>query len=171
MTGFARLLSATAALTALIAGATIAGPDTVGYPANYRTEFVNYLDVDRYDRKRVRKMYVSPDAHASAVAGQDLPDGTVLIMADHDAALDADGNPMLDANGRMMAQDPVLNIFVMEKNSAWNTANEDWDYAWYLPDGSPRPEANFDGCFACHSNRTGRDYTFTYWKYVSDGGN
>ena len=171
MSRSANLLTVSTAIAALIAGATLAGPDTVAYPANYQATFVNYLDVDRYDRKRVRKMYVSPDAHAAAVPGENLPDGTVLIMEDHDATLDGDGNPMLDANGRMIPQDAVVNVFVMEKNNAWNTDNETWDYAWYLPDGSPRPEAEFDGCFACHANRTGRDYTFTYWKFVADAGN
>jgi hypothetical protein len=48
------------------------------------------------------------------------------------------------------------------------TANETWDYAWYQADGAPRPYAEFDGCFSCHANRTERDYTFTYWKFVAD---
>lgn len=150
------------------AGTLWAGPDRVGLPEDYPATFVNYLDVDRPDRKRVRKMYVSPDAHAAAKAGTDLPDGTILIMEDHDAKKDADGNLQRDADGRLIALDPVVNIFIMEKNRGWQTDNGNWDYAWYLPDGTPRPDAKFAGCFSCHANRSERDFTFTYWKTVSD---
>jgi hypothetical protein len=160
-------LSAMAA-TVLATGMLAAGPQEVALPKGYQTEFVNYLDVDRPDRKRVRKMYVNPEAHAAAKAGEDLPDGTVLIMEDHDAKTDADGNPVRDADGRFIALDPVTGVFVMEKNAAWSTANEQWDYAWYLADGTPKPDAKFEGCFTCHSGRAERDYTFTYWKFVSD---
>ena len=152
----------------LAASKLVAGPDTVALPADYQTRFINYLDVDRIDRKRVRKMYVSPEAHTTAKAGADLPDGTVLIMEDHDAQLDSDGNLVRDADGRLIALQPVTNVFVMEKDTAWSTSNGHWDYAWYLPDGTPKPDATFDGCFSCHANRAERDFTFTYWKFVSD---
>ncbi|WP_233417108.1 cytochrome P460 family protein [Halovulum marinum] len=157
-----------AAAAVLLATAALAGPDEVALPDGYQERFVNYLDVDRLDRNRVRKMYVSPEAHAAAQAGAPLPDGTVLIMEDHDAQIGADGAPMFGADGRLIALEPVVNIFVMETNAAWSTANETWDYAWYLPDGSPRPDASFDGCFSCHASRAERDYTFTYWTFLRD---
>lgn len=156
------------ALAALAAGDAVAGPDRVSLPQNYRESFVNYLDVDHHDRKRVRKMYVNPQAHAAATAGAELPDGTVLIMEDHDARTDANGDLVFGADGRLVAEEAVTNVFVMEKNTAWSTENGHWDYAWYLPDGTPKPDAKFAGCFSCHANRAERDYTFTYWKFVSD---
>ncbi|WEX74019.1 cytochrome P460 family protein [Sinorhizobium numidicum] len=137
-------------------------------PEKYQERFVNYLDVDHLDRKRVRKMYVNPEAHAAAQADQELPDGTVLIMEDHDAKTDAGGNLVRDADGRLIALEPVSNIFVMEKNAAWTTDNGHWDYAWYLPNGIPKPDAKFEGCFSCHTSRAERDFTFTFWKFVSD---
>ncbi|MCT7374698.1 cytochrome P460 family protein [Chelativorans salis] len=158
----------TASALVLAADKSSSGPDEVSLPENYQDEFLNYLDVDHLDRKRVRKMYVNREAHAAAVAGEDLPDGTLLIMEDHDATTDADGNLVWGDDGRLIALDAITNIFVMEKNAAWTTANGHWDYAWYLPDGSPRPDASFDGCFSCHANRADRDFTFTYWKFVSD---
>ncbi len=162
------LLGLSSAALTLTAGTLLAGPEQVKLPPDYQAGFVNYLDVDRIDRKRVRKMYVNAQAHDAAKAGAELPDGTVLIMEDHDAKLDGDGSMARDADGRLIAQDPVVNIFVMEKNAAWNTANGHWDYAWYLPDGSAKADAKFEGCFSCHTNRTGRDYTFTYWKFLAD---
>lgn len=155
------------ALGLALATPLLSGPDTVALPDGYQGSYVNYLDVDRPDRKRVRKMYVNPEALEAAVASEDLPDGTILIMEDHDAVLEGEA-PVTDAEGRFVAQEPVVGIFVMEKNAAWTTDNGNWDYAWYLPDGSPRPETKFDGCFACHANRADRDYNFTFSTYVAD---
>ena len=136
-------------------------------PADYQTRFVNYLDVDRLDRNRVRKMYLDPEVLEAAVAGEPLPDGTVPIMEDHDAVLGADERAAFDENGRVILQEAVGNIFVMEKNAAWTTDNGNWDYARYLADGSPRPEADFSGCFSCHAKRAGRDCNLTFSKFVS----
>ena len=163
--------SAAAAIIAIGVTAVLAGPDEVQLPQDYQTKLVNYLDVDRFDRKRIRRMYVNQEALETAIAGQPLPDGTILIMEDHDATLGADEALLFDDNGRMIPQDEVGNIFVMEKNAAWSTENENWDYAWYQADGTPRPDAEFDGCFACHNNRAERDYTFTFWKFVLDQSN
>lgn len=156
---------------AVLGVAASAGPDRVKLPENYQQSFVNYLDVDRYDRLGVRKMWVNPEAHEAAQAGEPLPDGTVLIMELHAARTDADGNPVHGEDGRLVADPEVGHRFVMEKNSDWSTRNGNWDYAWYQPDGSARPDANFDGCFACHDHRAGRDYTFTYFKFLEDAAN
>lgn len=155
----------------LSAGDLLAGPDTVALSGNYKADFVNYLDVDRIDRKRVRKMYVNPAALEAAKADEPLPNGTVLIMENHDAKVDADGNLMRDVFGRLIAATETGNRFVMEKNEAWSTENEHWDYAWYGADGKPSTSkfaTTMDGCFACHANREERDYTFTFSKYLID---
>jgi hypothetical protein len=151
-----------------------AGPKTVKLPETYQSNFVKYLDVDRYDRKRVRKMYVNPEGMAAAKPGGQLPDGTILIMEDHDAKLDTDGNLLKDADGRLIAKEAVTNIFVMEKNSSWSTDNENWDYAWYGADGKPSTSKfakTMDGCFSCHSNRAERDFNFTFSTFVTDHAN
>ena len=165
------------AAATLLAGAVaygLADNATVGYPDGYTDSFLLYNTVDRLDRNVVRFMYVSPDSHAAAMGGAPAPDGTILIMEDHPAALDADGNPLHDAAGRLVPGDDVTNVFVMEKRPGWgelrpaDSRNGDWDYGWYLADGTPRPEASFDGCFTCHMNRAGRDFTFTYSAWLLD---
>lgn len=103
-------LHSSLAVAGLIAAAAFAGPDQVALPENYQATFVNYLDVDRFDRKRVRRMYVSPEAHAAVAAGDPMPDGTVLIMEDHDAVLNADETFRFDDNGRLIPKDAVANI-------------------------------------------------------------
>ncbi|MGH6923968.1 MAG: cytochrome P460 family protein [Propylenella sp.] len=152
----------------LFAAQSQAGPERIDYPEGYAEKFVNYLDVDHVARKRVRKMYVSPEANEAAQAGAPLPDGTILIMEDHDAEVAADGAAEMDAEGRLVPQEAIGNIFVMAKNPEWETANGNWEYARFNADGSRPADASFEGCFSCHTSRVERDFTFTYWKFVSD---
>jgi hypothetical protein len=160
-------------LAVVVAGPLLAGPERVAFPEGFETGFVHYNSVDRPDRKRVRLMYVSPASDKAAKPGEPAPDGTVLVMADKNAKLDADGNPVLDSDGRMIPEGDFTSIFVMEKRAGWGDGqpadmrNGDWDYASYKPDGRLNPEAKYQGCFSCHNNRTGADFTFTYFANVA----
>lgn len=159
-----------------LAAPLLAGPERVAFPAGFETGFVHYNSVDRPDRKRVRLMYVSPPSDAAATPGEAAPNGTVLVMADRNARLDADGNPILDAEGRMIPEGDFTAIFVMEKRAGWGATqppdmrNGDWDYAAFKPDGTLNPETKTQGCFSCHNNRAGADFTFTYFPNVADRG-
>jgi len=164
-----------AALVAMALPAA-AGPERITWPAGFAEDYVLYLQVDRHDRNRVRFMYVNPEADAQARGGEALPDGTVLIMADRDAQLDSDGNPVIGPDGRFVATGDFTNIFVMEKGAGWGEGqpadmrNGDWDYAWFQPDGQLKPDAQYGGCFSCHAYRDERDFTFTYAKFLIDQG-
>lgn len=169
----AALLLGLAAMAAPAAD-VLAGPELVGFPEGYQERFVLYNKVDRPDRKTIRFMYVDPEAHAAAEAGEPAPYGTVLIMEDHKAKLEGE-EAVRDAEGRMVPTEEVTNVFVMEKQPGWGAGyppekrNGEWEYAWFLPDGSRKEDAKFDGCFGCHMSRAERDYTFTFAKYVLDG--
>jgi hypothetical protein len=171
------MLALAAVVTVAAAVPLFATPERVKLPEQYSSGFVLFNKVDRPDRKRIRFMYVNPEAHALAKPGEMLPEGTVLIMEDHDATLGTDGNPVLDKDGRLVPTDAPTAIFVMEKRAGFGAANElppdkdngDWDYAAYKADGSPNSEAKLENCFACHMSRSSRDFTFTYFKNVADG--
>ncbi len=160
-----------------VAAPLLATPERVKLPEKYSSDFVLYNKVDRPDRKRVRFMYVNPEAHAQAKPGEMLPEGTVLVMEDHDAVVGADGNPVLDKDGRLMPTDARTVVFVMEKRAGFGAANElppekdngDWDYAAYKADGSPNLEAKLENCFSFHMPRASGDFTFTYFTNVEDG--
>jgi hypothetical protein len=161
-------------LAALAAGYALAGPERVAFPKDYPS-WVKYTVVERPDRKIVRNMYVNPDAHAKAKAGEPIPDGTVLVMEDMKVRLDGAGAPEIGPDGRFVPTGEVVGIFVMEKRRGWGEAipadmrNGDWDYSSFAPDGTVRPNLNTSGCFACHLNRKGgRDFTFTYAKVLLD---
>lgn len=164
-----------AAVILLSASGAVAGPERVAFPGGYQQKFVRFLDVDRPDRKTKRFFYVNPEALEAAEAGQALPDGTVLVMEDHPVELDGE-QPRRDTEGRFIATPEVTNVFVMEKQPGWGEAypadkrNGDWDYAWYDAAGTLKHSdpARYEGCFSCHQSRAGRDYTFTFFKYVED---
>lgn len=164
------------ALATLLTTAARAGPERVEFPTGYRDVFVEYLRIDRPDRKTTRFFYVNPDALSAAVPGQELPQGTVLIMEDHKVLLDGAGDPAADGDGRFQPTDEITNVFVMEKQPGWGadypleTRNGDWDYAWFEADGSRKQGdfVRFTGCFSCHMNRANRDFTFTFFKYLLD---
>jgi hypothetical protein len=176
MRTIARLTLGAAGTGALLwlASAALAGPEQVGYPDRYATGFVRYLTVDRPDRNIVRFFYVNPEALETATPGEDLPYGTVLVMEDHEARMVTSEQAVRDAQGRLIPTDEVTNVFVMEKRVGFGEEyppekrNGEWEYAWFLPDGSRKADAGFEGCFACHLNRAGRDFTFTLYKYVLD---
>jgi hypothetical protein len=155
-----------------------AGPEKVELPADWRTRFVLYNEIERPDRtpNQVRLMYVNPEAAAAARAGQPAPSGTVLVMEDRPAVAGADGKPLRDAKGRMQVGERTLALAVMEKRPGWGAEypatqrNGEWEYASYTPEGVKRAGIDTKPCFACHLPRTGaRDYTFTFMRWVEEG--
>jgi Cytochrome P460 len=163
----------------LIAAPASAGPEKVELPADWRARFVVYNEIERPDRNpnQVRLMYANPEAIVAARAGSPAPAGTILVMEDRLAELDAAGRPVLDARGRMKPSARIANVFVMEKRPGWGAEypaewrNGEWEYAGYTPEGTKRAGVNTQACFQCHTARrgAGRDYTFTFLQWVEDG--
>ena len=156
-------------------GTAHAGAEKVAFPEGYQTHFVRYTTVDKPKRKTVRFMYVNPESLAKAKANQPAPHGTVLIIEDHKAKLDAAGNPVTDARGRFIPTSEITNIFVQEKQPGWGAEypaakrNGEWEYSWFNAKGVLRTEAfvKFDNCFACHKeNAEFDDYTFTFATFL-----
>ena len=52
-----------------LATAAAAGPERVAYPEGYAEDFVEYIRIDRPDRKTIRFMYVNPEAHRAPAPG------------------------------------------------------------------------------------------------------
>ncbi|MGL5446399.1 MAG: cytochrome P460 family protein [Rhabdaerophilum sp.] len=149
-----------------------AAPDTsvtrVTFPQGFATGFRLYDKVDKPDRKIVRYLYINPQALASVKPGEPFPDGTILVMEDHDVALEAGGAPLKSADGRLVPTQRVKAVLVMEKRAGWGETNPfpadkdngDWEYALFNPVGAPNP-VKLDNCHACHLPQKGLDYTFS----------
>lgn len=147
-----------------------ATPTRVVLPKDFATTFQRYDMVDKADRKIVRFLYVNKDALAKVTPDQPFPDGTVLVMEDHDVALEAGGAPIKGANGRLQPTGRIKAFAVMEKRKGWGETNlfppekdnGDWEYASFKADGSANP-VKLDNCYACHLPQTkdGLDFTFS----------
>jgi hypothetical protein len=167
----------TLCLLAFLPAFAFAGPERIEFPLSNRDRLLLYNAIERPDRKPaiVRFMYVNPEAARAAKGGEPAPYGTVLVMEDRKVKLDEQGRPVRGPDGRFVPTDEVLTVFVQQKGKDWGEAysadkrNGDWDYAWFNPDGTRRANAKFDGCFACHMSRAGRDFNFTFSKWVLDG--
>lgn len=167
-------------VTSLILSGTMisslhADTNKVQLPENYASHFVRYTSVDKPAGDRPAKMryfYVNKESLESAKAGDSLPVGTVLIMEDHKIRLSDSDEPLLDATGRFIPTDEITNIFVQEKGKGWgeeyadDVRNGEWEYAWFLPDGSRKADAKLDGCFSCHKSVAADDYNFTFSAFV-----
>ena len=144
-----------------------AGPDKIAFPVGWE-KFVLYNVVDRYDNKQYRELYASTqEAVDAAKAGKPLPDGTVLVLAQYKAQVDAQGNPIKDPKGRFVKGEPVA-LTVMEKRTGWGTEypddfrNGEWEYAAFSLDGKLNTQANYKACFQCHKPHEKLDFVISY---------
>jgi plastocyanin len=144
-----------------------AGPEKIAYPRDFAT-WERYGVVDRYDTKQHRELYAKPEVVRAVREGKPVPDGAVIVMAISNAKLDAAGNPVKNASGRFEKGTPAAHM-VMEKRKGWGAEypatkrNGEWEYAAFLPDGSPNAKANagIDACFACHLPHGKQDYVIS----------
>ena len=113
-------------------------------PENYKTTFTMYQTVNRADINQVRYLYANDVAIKAAREGKPLPDGSLLVLEQHAAKLDADKKPIVGADGYYVA-DRFLAHAVMERGAGWGKdmpeilRNDDWHYAVYTPDKKLRP--------------------------------
>ena len=142
-----------------------AGPDKIGFPANYK-DHVLYAAVDRYDNKQYRELYGTPEAVKAAREGKAIPSGTVLTLIQYKAQVDAAGNPIKDANGRFVKGD-LVGITVMEKRTGWGTEypddvrNGEWEYSAFTADQKFNDTANYKACFECHKPHAKQDFVIS----------
>jgi hypothetical protein len=93
----------------------------------------------------------------------------VLTMAQYKAQLDAQGIPIIDANGRF-AKGDLVGYTVMEKRSGWgakyppNVRTGDWQYQAFTADKKINDKRDLTECFQCHKPLETQDYVFTYDK-------
>ena len=163
-----------AGIGVMIAATAKAGPDKIAFPDRYQSQCVSLGQIDRYENKTVRKLYVNPEAFAAVEAGKPLPDSTYIVLETHAAKLKADGNPELDSDGRFIATDAVTGLFVQQKKRGWGVEydakirNGEWEYAAFDIDGKPRANLNTQPCLTCHKPREKEDYTFVVWRILQD---
>ena len=150
------------------------GAHNVDLPPDWASRFIRYTTVDKPDRRIIRNIYVNPEAFAALQPGAPLPYGSVVVMADQRARLDAAGSPLLDANGRLIPEPAFVAIAVQQKERGWGEGygpamrNGEWEYARFDPRTGQRAEGSLAACFTCHlEHRARQDFTFTTWDYAN----
>lgn len=136
-------------------------------PAGYPAGFTMYQTVNRPDIGQVRYLYANAVALAAARAGAPLPDGSLLVLEQHAAKMDADKKPIAGGDGFYQA-DRLLAYAVMQQGAGWGQAipemlrNGDWHYAVFNADKQQRAGVNQAECLACHKPLDKASFTFSY---------
>jgi len=138
----------------------------VTLPEGYPSGFTMYTTVNRPDIGQVRYLYANAVALQAAREGKPLPDGSVLVLEQHAAKMDADKKPVVGNDG-FFERDRLLAYAVMERRAGWGKdipemlRNEDWNYAVYTPAKQQRAGVNQADCLACHKPLDRMSYTFS----------
>lgn len=138
----------------------------VTLPAGYPAGFTMYQTVNRPDLGQVRYLYANAVALQAAREGRALPDGSLLVLEQHAAKMDADKKPVVGADG-FFERDRLLAYAVMERGPGWGKdipellRNEDWNYAVFTPAKQARAGVNQADCLACHKPLDKTSYLFS----------
>ena len=165
---------AAAALVGLTAAA-LAGPERISFPADYKTSFTQYNAGERLNGEQYAKMFANDQALQAARDGSDMPDGAQIVMEVYKPKMDADGEPIRDADDSLMPGD-LAAVAVMEVGAGWGAAypedlrNGDWDFGLFEPTGAIKnPEAT--ACLECHVPYGDTAYMHTYDELASKAAN
>ncbi|WP_160120621.1 cytochrome P460 family protein [Rhodovarius lipocyclicus] len=176
---------AIAAIALLLAGVSPApaqapytpGPLNISMPADWAQRFLNYSSIDNVERRIIRRFYVNPEALFAATPGAPLPNGTMIVMADHRARTGPDGALLRDIRGRLIPEPAPFLLSVQEKREGWGEGypadirNGNWEYARFNPDLTRQAgmdtAASMRACFTCHLGaRAQQDFAFDFWDYT-----
>ena len=143
--------------------------DRVGFPADYQNTMNLLYVLDRPDNKQIRAVYANDAAFGIQRGGQgSYPYGSVLVFETWQVLQDAQGNPILDENGRFqknLATPPTVNVMRKEKGFGVDygpNRNGEWEYVGYTATGAyaTMPQNSFS-CAICHLQAgAGKDWVF-----------
>ncbi len=138
----------------------------VHFPKDHQSNFTAYLTINFPDRKQVRTYFANEVAVEAAREGAAMPNGAMFFVEAHAAKLDAEGAPIVGADGFFVSE--KLSFYTaMEMQAGWGDAipdlyrNGDWNYAVFSTDGEVKQGVNQAKCFACHKPLTEGSYVFT----------
>lgn len=129
----------------------------IEFPKDYRSEFINYLSLDRTQNEdQTIRLFAPKAALEAAQAGKELPDGTVLVAEVYKAKFDEDGDAVESALGRRIRA-KFAAVAVMQKQKGWGDKfpdelkNGDWDFAIFKPTGERLVKKDLNKCRTCHA--------------------
>lgn len=145
-----------ACAVALLVTSGAAHAEGLSFPADYKQSFTNYLSLDRtQNADQIIRLFANDKTIAAAKAGQEIPDGAIIVGEIYKAKLGADGKPIVSALGRKV-RDKLAVIAVMQKKAGSGKdlppelQNDGWEFAAFKPDGTDAGK-NLNECRACHA--------------------
>lgn len=140
----------------LAAGMASADDERISFPRDYKTQFENYLSLDRVQNPdQIIRLFANNVAIEAVKQGRELPAGSVIVGEVFKAKKDDDGNVVTSSLGRRV-RDKLAAVAVMEKGEGWGAKfpdelkNGDWDFAIFAPDGE-RLNKDLNTCRSCHA--------------------
>jgi Cytochrome P460 len=139
-------------------------------PADYRTWPKYLTSVQRPDAKEVRDIYINSTG-ADSKAAQSFANGTVLVMENFAVQVDAAGNPVTGADGKLIRGN-LVRVFVMAKGAGYGATvprelkTGDWVYAAYDASGTKTADS-LTACRSCHIPLAKTDFVFRVDEYYA----
>jgi len=167
MTQMMKRLMVTGALLVVAGAAAMAGPERIEFPKGYETNFSNYMNAERQNKKQLARFYANDIAIEGAKKGGELPDGSILIMEVYKVKTNKDGEPIRSKNLDRLIRGELAAIMVKQKGAGWGKDYKgdkmnvgDWEFAGFKADGS-RLDKNFADCRSCHSELKDSNFVFS----------
>ena len=146
----------------------LAQDSRIKLPTDYKSEFTNYLSLDRVqNHDQIIRLFTNDVAMKGMKDGGKFPYGSVLVAEVYKAKKDADGEVVKSELGRRV-RDKFALIAVMEKQPGWGDnfkaehKNGDWDFAAFKPDGSVAASKDLNACRSCHAPLGKSDHVFSF---------
>lgn len=152
----------------LVAMATtaLASEERIQFPSSYKTEFTNYLSLDRVQNDdQIIRLFANEAAMKAAKEGRELPNGSILVGEIYRAKKDENGEVIVSSLDRRV-RDKFAAVAVMQKGAGWGDKfsegqrNGDWDFAIFSPDGK-RLDKDLNACRACHAPLKNTQHLFS----------
>ena len=131
--------------------------DRVGFPADYQNTFIKVYTFDNYQNRQIRVVWANPiAASVTPDTVNNFPYGSIIVMETYGVMEDANGEPLLDGNGRFIPNSNPPTVFVQRKEQGFGIdygliRNGEWEYVAYHSDGSiSTPPSGTGSCAACH---------------------
>lgn len=152
------LLAALLLGQAALAGETPAIRSRMNLPAGFPAGFQIYETVVSREDKLVTQRHANAAALEAARAGLPLPDGSVIVVAQHTLLLDDDGQAHAGS---------VQSYAGMATRAGWGATvppalrNGNWDFALFNARGQRSEQLDQTPCLACHQPLARDSHVFT----------
>jgi plastocyanin len=131
--------------------------DRVGFPTDYQSTFTKVYTFDNFQNRQIRVVWANPIAMSvTPNTVNKFPFGSIIVMETYGVMEDANGEPILDGNGRFIPSGAAPTVFVQRKERGFGAdygliRNGSWEYVAYRPDGTySTPPSGTGSCAACH---------------------